>query len=37
MNYNECPECDGAIMKCIDDECKVQECPRCGFRKEVIK
>ena len=30
-NYNECPECEGAIMKPITDT--LMRCPRCNYEE----
>lgn len=29
--YNECPECEGAVMEPITDT--MDRCPRCGYEK----
>lgn len=30
--YNECPECNGDVMKPIDDI--TMKCPRCGYMEK---
>ena len=33
MINNECRECEGAYMVCIDDNGD-EECPRCGYKTD---
>ena len=33
--YNECPECNGAVLEPISDT--EDKCPRCGFIKKEPK
>lgn len=31
--YDECPECEGAVMDAISN--KTMKCPRCGHKEKI--
>ena len=34
FKMDECRECEGAIIQCLDEECKILQCPRCGNKTD---